>query len=283
MAGVKTSTQFNLQSYPTYVINLERRPDRLDTFISQPAVSQFTSFRRFDAVDGSKLDIFNDKRVSLHIRQNIKRKIRRSHYEINTPGAIGASLSHIGIWEEFLKSDAEYCVVFEDDTVLTAKEIAKINNLAITGPPEWDMWLLGTHKWAFKGKPINRKSPEAWWSVTDFTGAHAYVLTKRGAKILLEQPFPIETHIEYYICACAELRGLKLVRHAGIRMTYFAEVAEEADSDTFDSIKSCPTCYIPDDFYEHGFYLSYWKLNRMLVGLAAVGVVGYAWWRSTKN
>jgi hypothetical protein len=277
------ASQFDILTYPTYVINLDRRSDRLDSFTAQPAIDQFKSFRRFSAVDGAKLNIFNDKRVSLHTRQNIKRKYRRSHYEINTPGAIGASLSHLGIWKEFLASEAPYCVVFEDDTVVTQKELDKISELATTLPPDWDMWLLGTHRWAFNGKPLIRKNPETWWSVSDFTGAHAYVLSRRGAKILLEEPYPIETHIEYYICGCAELKGLKVVRHAGLRMTYFAELEEEGDSDTFDSMKSCPVCYIPDDYSERGFYMSYWRMNRMVVGLAAVGVIGYAWWRSSKN
>jgi hypothetical protein len=66
-------------------------------------------------------------------------------------------------------------------------------------------------------------------------------------------------------------------------MSYAAEVTEENDSDTFDSQKSCPVCYIPDNYPEIGFYMSYDRLTRMAVGLTAVGFVGYGWWLARKR
>jgi hypothetical protein len=242
----------------------------------QPALKEFKALERFSAVDGSKLDVLNDKRISMHTRQNIKRKYRRSHYEICTAGAIGASLSHISIWKKFLESDSDYVVVFEDDTIVDDQKLATIDALIPKLPSSgWDMWLLGTHRWAFKGEPLIKGAPKGWWKVRDFTGAHAYVLSRKGAEILLEEEFPIETHIEYYICACAELKGLRVIKHWALRMTYFAEANEREDSDTFDGKKSCPLCAIPDYYQQHGFYMPYWKLTRMFVGGAALGFVAY--------
>lgn len=268
---------------PTYVINLDRRTDRWSTFSKQHILSQFKSLERFSAVDGSKLDTQNDERISMHTRQNIFYKTRRSHYEICTPGAIGASLSHISIWEEFLKGDAEYVVVFEDDTVVDEKALTYIDTLIPKLPDEWDMWLLGCHRWAFKGKPLEKNSPKGWWSVSAFTGAHAYILSRQGAKLLLEEPYPIETHIEYYISACSLLKGLKVIRHWALRMSYFAEIDQTDDSDTFDGRKNCPVCYIPDNYPEEGFYMSYWRMWRILVGIGALGFVGYGAYLSMKK
>ena len=255
---------------PTFVINLDRRPDRWANFSAQPALAEFKQLQRFSAVDGANLNLLQDERISLHTRMNLVNRARRSHYEIATPGACGASFSHIGIWEQFLKSGAEYVVVFEDDTVVDQTSLAYIDALIPRLPTQWDMWLLGTHKWGLDGKALDPLNPKGWYTVSSFTGAHAYVLSRKGAELLLENPYPIETHIEYYITGCAKLKGLKLIKHWALRMTYFAEATEKDDSDTYDGWKSCPTCYIPDDYPKHGFYLS----HSAVAGLVALTLVG---------
>ena len=264
---------------PTYVINLDRRPDRWNDFSKQSILKEFKHLQRFSAVDGKTLNLVDDERISLHTRHNIQQNYRRSDYEINTAGAIGASFSHITIWKKFLESDSEYLVVFEDDTIVDKKSLEYIDTLIPTLPSSgWDMWLLGTHQWAFEGKPLVKGNPKGWWKVKSFTGAHAYVLSRNGAKILLENPYPIETHIEYYICGCAELKGLRVVRHWALRMGYEAELTETADSDTYLDRKSCPVCVIPDNYTRHGLYFSYEQISILLaLGCVSAGV--YFGWK----
>lgn len=272
----------DVRNCPTFVINLDRRKDRWDLFSSQVALNQFPKFERFSAVDGAKQNVLSNPKVSLHTRQNIAKKFRRSHYEICTAGAIGASLSHITLWENFLKTDEPYLVVFEDDTIVSQDYLDMIDALTKRLPANWDLWLLGTHRWAFKGEPLTG-NPKGWWSVSDFTGAHAQILSRRGAEILLEQPYPIETHIEYQITACAALKGLKIVKHPALRMGYFAELTEEQDSDTFDSRKSCPVCQIPDNQPEVGFQMSYMRLGGIIAAMSALSIVGLGGWLSGKK
>ncbi len=276
----------NIRTCPTFVINLDRRPDRWTDFSAQPTLSQFTNLQRFSAVDGSKIDVLNDERISLHTRENILLKSRRSHYEIATAGAIGATLSHVSLWKQFLNSDAKYLVVFEDDTIVDDTAMNYIDTLVGKLPAEWHMWLLGTHRGSFEGKPLVPGAPKGWWSVKKFTGAHAYVLSRKGAEILLEDPFPIETHIEYYITACASLKGLILIKHWALRMGYSMERTDEIDSDTFTGRESCPVCYIPDNFPTVGFYMSYDDFYRKVAAGVALGFVGlgaYLGLRRRKN
>ena len=254
----------DIRTYPTFVVNLDRRPDRWKNFSAQPTVVEFPQLKRFSAVDGSKLDVLNDKRISPFTRQNIMRKYRRSDYEINTPGAIGATLSHSTIWREFLKGSAEYVVVFEDDTMIRPKDLVLIQKLIPTLPSNWDMWLLGTHTWNCVSLPLT-SDWDSWHKVKQFTGAHAYILNRRGAELLLEEIFPIDTHIEYYISSMANLKGLKLIKHPSLCMTYFSAIDEEVDSDTFDSFMSCPVCMIPDTFMNTGLYIPGDVLTRGLI------------------
>jgi len=260
----------DIRECPTLVINLDRREDRWNDFKKQKTLKEFKNLKRFSAVDGSKIDVLNDKRISTHTKQNIAKKYRRSDYEINTPGAIGASLSHISCWRRLLESDADYLVVFEDDTLVTEEDMEKIDSL-IPNMPKWDIWLLGTHAWAFSGVPLTKRT-KGWWKVKQFTGAHAYIISRRGAEILLKECFPIETHIEYYICACAQLKGLKILRHSDLRMKYSMELSQEDDSDTFDSFKSCPVCMIPDTFPNTGLYMSPIVLERAIISIIVIGI-----------
>jgi GR25 family glycosyltransferase involved in LPS biosynthesis len=265
----------DIRTCPTYVINLDRRPDRWEKFSKQPTLREFPALKRFSAVDGSKLDVETDKRISLHTRQNIRRRYRRSDYEINTAGAIGASLSHFTIWKQLLDSDAEYVVVFEDDTIVDEKTMTLVDKLIPTLPKDgWDMWLLGTHAWAFSGVPLT-PDKKGWWKVRNFTGAHAYVLSRRGAEILLQENFPIETHVEYYISACTEMKGLRVIRHASLRVTYFAEAEEGDDSDTFDTRLSCPVCLVPDNYLFTGMFMTRTQIHRAAIGALAAGFIGY--------
>jgi glycosyl transferase family 25 len=272
----------DIRTCPTFVINLDKRKDRWQKFSNQASLQEFSNLQRFSAVDGSKLDIFSDDRVSLHTRQNIMNKYRRSHYEINTPGAVGASLSHITLWQNFLKSDAEHLVVFEDDTIVDSLSLEYIDALIPMLPPSWDMWLLGHHNWSMTSVPITAHDKTGWHRVREFTGAHAYVLSRRGAQILCDTPFPIETHIEFYISACSNLKGLYIIKHDAFRMTYFAEVEQVEDSNTMNSTfsETCPVCVIPDFYQNEGFYLNYHNFSRMAVAVAALAFVGYGYYKS---
>jgi hypothetical protein len=272
----------DIRTCPTYVINLDKRKDRWQKFSLQPTLNEFSNLQRFSAVDGSKLDIFSDDRVSLHTRQNIAKKYRRSHYEINTPGAVGASLSHITLWQNFLKSDAEYLVIFEDDTIIDPLSLEYIDALIPTLPDSWDMWLLGHHNWSLSSVPITTSKTNGWHRVREFTGAHAYILSRRGAQILCDSPFPIETHIEFYIAACSTLKGLYIIKHDQFRMNYFAEVEQVEDSNTMNSTfaETCPVCVIPDNYTWDGFYINYYSASRTAVALAALAFIGYGYYRS---
>lgn len=263
----------DLREVPVYVINLDRRPDRWATFSTQPALSFFKKVERFSAVDGSKLDIQKDSRVSVHTRWNIRDKYRRSHYEINTPGAIGASLSHIGIWQKLVDSEDSHCIVFEDDTVVTEQMLLKAQDL-VKVMPKADIWLLGHHRWSMESVPMS-SDPKGWRRVNSFTGAHAYLIHRSAAQHLLTQCFPIETHIEYYISGMSKVGdGFRIVRKADFRVPYSIEFTDGDDSDTFDTVKSCPVCFIPDNYKQTFVAMPKEKFYRAVGGVAALGFVG---------
>ena len=95
-----------------YLVNLERRPDRLQEMTEQ-LNSLGIEFERIDAVDGNHIknstDYFSPKRFFLENRRNY------------VPGEVGCALSHINIWKKIVYENIDYALVLEDDVIITNK------------------------------------------------------------------------------------------------------------------------------------------------------------------
>lgn len=94
----------------TFLINLDRRPDRL-TFVKQQLENLDVAFERVNAIDGSSLTdeqkaFFNQKRFALEC----KRKVVK--------GEIGCALSHLAVWQRIVAENIPYALILEDDVQL---------------------------------------------------------------------------------------------------------------------------------------------------------------------
>lgn len=238
----------DILNVPAFVINLKERRDRWKRFTDQPIIHSFKALKREPAINGKKLNYARDKRISLRTKLNIFRNYRRSHHEIATLGAIGSSMSHIGIWKKFVESGAKTCLVLEDDAILTENQIAEVNRIMPSLPSGWGVWILGCYKPNLISEPLPTKP---WHRVYNFTAAHAYLLTRAAAIKLLEEPFPIEAHIEYYITGCSILKDFKIVKHPEINIEFFRKERgpRTTDSNTSQHKRTgCPSCNAPDDY-----------------------------------
>ena len=244
--------RLNIFNVSTYVINMPERGDRWERFTDQPVVKEFQKLKKFAGTNGKKLDLIKDKRISLHTKLNIYRNYRRSHHEIATLGAIGASLSHINVWKTFVESGEKYCLVLEDDVILTQTQMDQVNELIPTLPHDWGMWILGFYRPNLITQPLLKKP---WHRVYNFTAAHAYLLTRETAKKLLEEPFPVETHIEFYMTGSSILKKFLMVYHPDVHVEFFKKkrvrnsATTTTDSNTSQHKRAgCPSCNYPEDY-----------------------------------
>jgi len=244
-----------------YCINLKNRTDRWDNFSSQPAIKDIKErhhFERFEAVSGSTVDIQNDSRISLRTKRNIKESARREHSDINTAGAIGCYLSHTDLWRKVADGSKPFAVIFEDDTRLPDNFLATFercfydNNLLPDMP---DVWTFSYGWWFYyqaKGKKYPQDIPEnvrgPWILNTCPGGLNGYFITKEGAKKLLDTAFPIDMHVDMYICMCAELRRVKCVAHKKLILSLLSE-SEKSD---IQLQTECAICDIPSDYKDRG-------------------------------
>ena len=222
-----------------YYINLDNRPDRRKMFEGQLALAAMPPVERISAVHGLSVDIKKDKRIGMNARVQVVTEYRRSHYEIHSRGAIGASLSHLKVWQSFLKSDAKYALIMEDDAKLPATFAMMVKDCAKDLPAMWDVWILGwSHTPVDTGKDV---SP--FKRILHFIGAHCYIVTRKAAQAFVEEVFPIETHVEHFMNNVAFLRGLIIVRDIRLHLPQVDRVLNISD---VRKPEGCPTCNIDD-------------------------------------
>ncbi len=265
-----------------YCINLKHRTDRWTAFSQQPAIQEIKRswvFERFDAVAGSTVDIQTDTRISMRAKRNIKQKMRRDHEDINTVGAIGAYLSHTEIWKRVLNNSEPYAVVFEDDASVPADFLERLKlayselNL-LDGLP--DIWAF-SYPWSFyyrtKGRSLPQDVPENLrgnWILNSCPGGlGGYFITKEGAKKLLENAFPIDMHVDLYMCLCVEMKKVQCVSN---RRIVLGGLSESAKSD-IQLPSGCAICDVPTDITERGLTI----INMPIVVCALFAMAGLAW------
>lgn len=223
-----------------YYINLDQRKDRKEQFEAQEALATMPPVERVPGIHGLSVDIKKDKRVGVNTRVQVITEYRRSHYEIHSRGAIGASLSHLKVWKTFLNSKAKYALVLEDDVKLPPTFSMMVRDCAKDLPANWDIWILGwNHTPVDTGK--NGQSP--FRRILHFVGAHCYIITRHAAKALVDEVFPIETHVEHFMNNVAFLKGLSIVRDVRLHLPQMDRVLNISD---VRKPEGCPACHLDD-------------------------------------
>lgn len=111
------------KNFIAFVINLERAPERR-AFMEEQLRRLGIPFRILNATDGATYS-FRDEDARAHFSNNEK----------------ACAHSHRRAYQEFLKSDAKYCLVMEDDVELDARfpgTLARILEDAERNPDVWD-------------------------------------------------------------------------------------------------------------------------------------------------
>jgi FkbM family methyltransferase len=177
----------------TWVINLERRRDRLDRFKrDNPGLPELHVLK---AYDGKKI----------RLSPKIARLFSPNTFNWNK-ATIGCSLSHLEIWTRLSKEpDENACyLILEDDTRLSPDWRETLERTFSNGqvPDDWDVLYLGgvlpKHENNFiqckeiVSGNIFRVAPNNFWFWQEIPdryfhfGAYAYLLSKKGAIKLME-------------------------------------------------------------------------------------------------
>jgi GR25 family glycosyltransferase involved in LPS biosynthesis len=160
----------------TWVINLERRPDRLKTFRDAHRGTRWGDAERWPAVDGRQLDMSAELAKMLEPNDFFWKK-----------SVAGCALSHIGLWKKLAAADTttDYYIILEDDVRVKAADLPEL-------PPDFDIVYLGgilPHNRPVIERATRGIDATVKWLRTGPTihfCTYSYVLSRKGAQRLLD-------------------------------------------------------------------------------------------------
>jgi GR25 family glycosyltransferase involved in LPS biosynthesis len=256
----------DLARLPAVCINLQRRHDRWREFQAQPGLLHFPRVERFEAVDGSQMDILNDPQLGVSARRNIMTGVRRSHHEIVAKNSVAIYHSHVKTWRHLLEeTDAPALIIMEDDVRIDRDSYANLKQLfdhPMIQSGDWDIVNPGA-------LVKERTDIDDHISKYDYAYLfHCYIISRRGAQRLLERAYPIEVHVDHYAALLAQMGQLTIY---GPRIRIFYQRSN--DSDNRDG--TCQTCHIPNNANETGKYIWNGRLRtyQLEESLLAIGLL----------
>jgi Glycosyltransferase family 25 (LPS biosynthesis protein) len=278
-----------MEQIPIYCINLDRRTDRWDLVRNQPGFKEFPQIERFSAVEGKDIDVMKDDRISLVAKRNILLQTRRAHEEISTKGAVGCYLSHVGVWERFMKhSSAPYMIVMEDDVELPAGSRKKLENFIasstiIQDPSTWDLCILAPSRGLTERGDVMPDSTLV--RLNKFCLTVFYMITRRGIERMMTHIFPLEVQIDGYMSICSTLRLIDVVAPniPPPKMRLFNYLSSK--SDIFDT-NGCAICDVKTKFEKESVIIpktTYWRYQaEEAILLSALAYGMYMVWSKHK-
>jgi glycosyl transferase family 25 len=131
--------------------------------------------------------------------------------------AIGCALSHLFVWKQFLATNQERAIVFEDDVVLTQNFQSELHKALAELPSDLDVLYLGYfHGPIFslvyrllgmQNKHATKSNISSRIIVPhDASATHAYMITRKGAKTLVQT---LEGHIFEHVDFCMQYLSSK--------------------------------------------------------------------------
>ncbi len=222
---IKTIKSYPLESIEKYLINLDKRTDRLHITTKLLNDHGFTNIIRYPAVNGKEISSFElEKLVAPHAINSIKQNQRTEHHQLSY-GAVGCSLSHINIWKEFNNSTSLYSdmiMIFEDD-VLPSFTITDLHKYLEYVPEDWDILFLGAL--INKGNTINNVVSK----INKFYCMHSYIIRKKCIPFLLKHAFPLEKQIDSWLSDLANENKINM--YTIIKDNYWKQNNEISNTD----------------------------------------------------
>lgn len=152
----------DLKEIPKFVINLDKRFDRLARFNQMAKKAKLGIVERFKAFTPD--DIAYPDQV----------KIPHTLY--------ACGMSHTAIWQKMIDNDWPYVMVFEDDAHFTNK---RFDFESLTNLERIDMLMLGGNHSKYGATAGDYVSKNLFRCSFSLCG-HAYVISNSGAKYILE-------------------------------------------------------------------------------------------------
>lgn len=174
----------NRQSYPAYVINLERSPQRR-AYITAHLRSIGIEPTLITAFDGRKLTL---QEVTADGRFCTDASLRTFNRQLSM-AEIGCGLSHQSIYQRMVTDGTPHALVVEDDAQFTSDARQRIEAALQAAPANWDIIQLRFDCRNFED--ANTGLVRFKFGPSLPVAATAYLVSQRAARVLAQNVLPI--------------------------------------------------------------------------------------------
>jgi hypothetical protein len=130
-----------------------------------------------------------------------------------------------------------------------------------------DIWMLAKPFGPTLTKALELGSPtySKNWSYDVMAPLTGYILTRHGAKVLCDNAFPIDGHVDHFMRRCTQMGMVVLATHKNIQLKQVR--LKKGDSD-IQQKPSCEVCNLPDAPTSKGYVI----ISNQGVASAAIAV-----------
>lgn len=218
----------------SFLINLDRSPDRLAFFTAQTEAAGI-EFERVRAIDGRELTQQQQDAVNS----------RSFEFQPTNAGYTALFMTHRLIWQEIIDREMRHAAVFEDDAVLSAKIHESFRALD-DEQLEFDIIKLETtsRKVVCSRDAFALRSGDTLQTLLSWHGGTAgYVVSARGARRLLALKEQLSDVIDQVMfnplsSVCSQLNVLQMNPAACIQKDILDKASSDAFGTTIDREKS---------------------------------------------
>lgn len=167
------------------VITLEKRKAYIQDTLNKMNI---VITELFDAILGENLD-----RTSLELNNAIVKDCKLRTNEI------ACAISHLTVIKKFYDkaSDNDTIFIFEDDISLNMDYYSRVKIVMQEVPKDWDFLQFG-HCWDDCLRMVTINKNAGIYKSTNPLCCHSYALTKKGAKLILDNVFPMSIPIDCF-------------------------------------------------------------------------------------
>ncbi|WP_276658591.1 glycosyltransferase family 25 protein [Thauera aminoaromatica] len=181
---------------PIFVVNLAGATVRWERIAQNLCQVGLSRYERFEAVDGRRLP-------DAVLRERVDHDFFCTWYgRPPSPGEVGCTLSHLGAYARFLETRAPFVVVLEDDALVLPETVALLEDVRLQAWLAADaprVLLLSAADRYLKRGAIPLGAGHRLTRVRNAWLAHAYLINRAGAGLLLARQKPIRFLVDDWL------------------------------------------------------------------------------------
>ncbi len=183
-----------IEEFKIYIVNLKKDKNRRENIIREVEKQNLTNYEIIDAVDGNKL---NQNELDVATFRN-KKHVNPWNSKMS-PTQIGCALSHIKVYENFIKTEFEVALILEDDAIFVRDFNNNLKQFILKNFKFRKQIVLLSELKEFHNKALESTDNYEIVNVSNAFFTHAYMINKEAAKSIISFNYPVKTIADNFV------------------------------------------------------------------------------------